>query len=146
MVTIGIISIFFCVSVQSHIYPPQPGLCFAWETDVYMWIWAGTKNKGSSQADLGRAECVGGQVTRSKAGEWVYIPGNMSMPRPERSLRNHSFLKAFPPVMLQNTQPGYKKKHEEYIEEQGQNTMKDKEPRSSTMVQETAIRDSSKRI
>lgn len=96
--------IFLCASPILHL-APQPPLCFAWATDIHMWIWTGTDSKGSSHADLSRAECAGEQVARSKAGEQVFIPRKISRHRPGSWLRKHSFMKSFPPVMPKEAQP-----------------------------------------
>lgn len=44
-------------------------------------------------------------MTRSKAGEQVFIPRKISTHRPRHLLRKHSFMKSFSPVMPRESQP-----------------------------------------
>lgn len=102
MVTIGIISILFCVPIQSFT---------SHHSHCYVLPGKQTSTCGPEQAqtlkaaDLSRAECAGEQVTRSKAGEQAFIPRKISMHRPRRLLRKHSFMKSFPPVLPRESQP-----------------------------------------
>lgn len=136
MVTISMISKFSCVSKPTASHHSQPCVLPGKQISTH---WSKqTDAKGSSHADLSRAECAGEQVTRSKAESRFISPGRLQCTSLGACWAGIVSWKHLLQWRLWQLSLSAKKKHEECIEEQSPTVMKDKQTKPPTGVQERA--------